>query len=359
MHIPDDWRQAANRITSNMDERCLVVVVGVPDTGKSTCCTYLARRLTEAGVRTGVVDADVGQSNIGPPAVISGGLVPPAIDSLADIALSTGYFLGSTSPTGHLLASVVGTQRVCQRLQSEIGAQAIVVDTSGLVRGGAGRALKEYKIALLQPSHVVLIQHSAELDGLARLWQCSRRITLHKLRPSPKATARPASARRAYRSRRWMEIFHETTPLSLPFDRLAVRGTCIGQGTVLPADQLASFGRQLDQPALYGETLDEKIVLVVEAMPEQRHLRRAATSAGDQQLRALPAHRFSNLLCGLLDGEGNLLTLAILHHADFLQRQFRLLLPAPAVAGGRILQLGRVLVRADGQELAALRPGDL
>lgn len=334
------------------------MVVGVPDVGKSTFCAYLATRLAASGWSTALVDADVGQSSIGPPAAISGGLVVQPIHSLAEVAPSASYFVGSISPEGRLLASVVGVQRVASRLRDQ-GAQAVVVDTSGLALGSSGQALKEHKADLLQPSDIVIVQRAGELEHLANLWQGAGAAAVHRLRPSAHASQRLPEQRRAYRAQCFGAYFKDAAPISAGFDRFALRGAWLLQGARLPAQELAQLSKALRIKVLHGERQGAQALLITAQRPEPRAVQTARSLLQAEHIHFRSPHRFDDLLCGLLNGSGDLLQLAILRHVDFEAGALRLLTPAPRAQGGRILHLGRVLLQPDGSELGVLRAADL
>lgn len=357
MHLPDDWREAADRIASAAASPT-VMVVGVPDAGKTTFCAYAASRLVEAGLRTGLVDADVGQSSIGPPAVIGGGLLAGPAGPLAEIEPSAGYFVGSISPEGHLLACVAGVQHVVRQLRQQ-GAQAVVVDTSGLVLGASGRALKEHKADLVQPTDIAVIQRSGELENLASLWERGGTARVHRLRPSPEAVVRTASQRRAYRSQRFAAAFKNASPFRLPFDRIALRGTWLLQGTSLPPADLARLTSLLQTPVVHAERLGGQALLVTSLPIDRQDVRLAQDKLKVEHVTARPASLFTNLLCGLQNGAGDLLAPAILQRVDFAGGMLRLLAPPARQDEWRVLHLGRVQLRADGEELGLLQPGDL
>lgn len=355
MHIPADWQETADRILGHAgEEPPLVMVVGAPDVGKSTFCAYLASRLHQAGLSTGVADADIGQSSIGPPAAIGGGLLRGPIASLAEVPAAVGYFVGAISPVGHLLACTVGVQRVVRRLQT-MGAAAVVVDTSGLVHGGAGRSLKEHKANLLQPTDLVVIQRQAELSHLVRGWQQTA-ARVHLLRASPAASPRLPAQRRSYRSQRFAAYFAAAQPVSLPMERVYLRNTWLHGGPRLSPELLQALSQRLGVAAVYGEQHGEQTQLVVEGWPSgtERRLR-----VDNQAISLWPAQRFSRLLCGLLDEEGYLVSMAILHHVDFAQGKLRLLSPPADFRRVRTVYLGRLLLQLDGAELGVLQPGDL
>lgn len=358
MDVSADWQKAAEGIVNQAAPGCLVLVVGVPDAGKSTFCAFLASQLHQAGLPSAVVDADVGQSSIGPPTAISGGFLLRPIQQLAEIEATASYFVGSISPAGHLLPTVVGVQRIVRRLQAQ-GAQAVVIDSSGLVLGSPGRALKEHKVDLLQPSHIVAIQRQEELAGLLRLWRRAGGASLSILRPSPAAVRRSPQERRRHRARRFAAYFREAAPASLRLDQVALRGTLLGQGHPLDQALLEEWNGRLKVTLLHGERLEDQALLVLAGRPGPALSQAIREALLVNSVRFFSASYFNNVLCGLLDQKSDLLSLAILHHIDFAAGSLRLLMPRPIPPGGRVLHLGRLLLRADGSELGMLRPGDL
>jgi polynucleotide 5'-hydroxyl-kinase GRC3/NOL9 len=109
----------------------------------------------------------VGQKTVGPPATVTLKLVRSAADLAPEVlyrpdALS---FVGSTSPEGHLLQVVTSTARLATQAR-ELGADLLVVDTSGLVSGVYGQILKYHKVEMLEPDLVVGLQRGEELQPL-------------------------------------------------------------------------------------------------------------------------------------------------------------------------------------------------
>src|SRR5919108_2821136 len=147
--------------------RGVTMLVGGLDTGKSS----LARRMAEAGVdarmTVGYLDADVGQSTIGPPTTVGLRLCRSRADLEPDALARADHlaFVGSTSPQGHLLPLVAGARLLLDRARAA-GADLVVVDTTGLVSGVYGQLLKFHKIGVLQPDLVVGLQRGEELQPL-------------------------------------------------------------------------------------------------------------------------------------------------------------------------------------------------
>src|SRR2546426_10020532 len=146
------WERALERAARSR----ATLLMGDVDTGKTSLATFLANELYRTGFRVGVVDADLGQSEIGPPTTIGLGRVRRRLDRLGDAEAAGLCFVGSTSPAGHVEATVVGARRMMER-GAALGCERLLVDTSGLVAGDPGGHLKRRKIERLGPDLVVCL----------------------------------------------------------------------------------------------------------------------------------------------------------------------------------------------------------
>ncbi len=202
--------------------RGVLMVLGAVDTGKTTFAQYLFRALEAISRRVAFLDGDPGQSFLGPPATLSlawsldveGAFPPP--DHVWR------YFVGSTTPHGHMLPAVVGGARLAQAALDG-GAEAVVYDTSGLVDPQqGGLALKNAKIDLLRPAMVFALQWMDELEPLLVPLRKSRRVKIIEMRPSNAVIRRDVIARREHRARQFGAYFAQAQPLTFDWSRTAV-----------------------------------------------------------------------------------------------------------------------------------------
>ncbi len=141
----------------------VAMLLGDTDTGKSTLARELVNRGLAAGRRVGVVDADIGQSEIGPPTAIGFGVAAAPVDTLADITAQRLYFVGDTTPARHLLPAVLGTSLLAAAARAA-GCDLIVVDTTGMVSGRLAQVLKFHKIQAVRPRTLLAVQDRQELE---------------------------------------------------------------------------------------------------------------------------------------------------------------------------------------------------
>jgi polynucleotide 5'-kinase involved in rRNA processing len=144
-----------------------IALIGALDTGKSTLARRLLAQALAAGRTGALVDADVGQKTVGPPTTVTLKMVrEPADLEPGRIEIPDQmHFAESTSPQGHLLPIVAGASRVVAKAR-ELGADFVVVDSSGLVSGVQGQLLKYHKFEVIQPDMVVGLKRGEELAPL-------------------------------------------------------------------------------------------------------------------------------------------------------------------------------------------------
>jgi polynucleotide 5'-hydroxyl-kinase GRC3/NOL9 len=160
----DPYEELVARVVAS---RGVVMLVGGLDSGKSTLARHIASAGLDAGLTVAILDADVGQSTVGPPTTVGLRLCRSRADLEAEPLARADHlaFVGSTSPQGHLLPLVVGSRLLLDRARAEV-ADLVVVDTTGLVSGVYGQLLKFNKVGVLKPDFLVGLKRGEELDPL-------------------------------------------------------------------------------------------------------------------------------------------------------------------------------------------------
>jgi polynucleotide 5'-hydroxyl-kinase GRC3/NOL9 len=213
------------------------MMLGAADVGKTTTATRLVGAAVRAGLGTAVVDADIGQSDIGPPATIGWGIAARPVRRMTDIAPAGLWFVGDTSPRGVYRYVVEGTAVLTATAQRR-GARLVVVDTTGWVDGIDAVAAKIRKIRRLAPRHIVAIQRTAEVEPI--LADVPTGTLVHRLRPAQAARTRTSAERRALREARFSTYFAGARPVVLDTRRLAfARCVLFHNAHVPPAQVLA------------------------------------------------------------------------------------------------------------------------
>jgi polynucleotide 5'-hydroxyl-kinase GRC3/NOL9 len=197
----------------------ITLVIGAGDTGKTTLVTGLAAALAARGEAVCIVDADLGQSDVGPPTTIGLGRVRRPIERLEEAEVLGLEFLGMTSPARCMRETGEATARLVARAQAA-GCARVLVDTSGLVEGSFGLALKRIKIDRVRPDLIIALQRTIECEPILRLYE--REITV--LRLPAAATGRRTQAERRRRRQRALDAhLAGAVPVTLDLTRVPAR----------------------------------------------------------------------------------------------------------------------------------------
>jgi polynucleotide 5'-hydroxyl-kinase GRC3/NOL9 len=238
----------------------VVLLLGAPDTGKSTFARNLLTAAAQAGRNAAYVDADVDQSTTGPPACVGLHWVRRP-DDPADLERADALeFVGSITPEGVVLEQVVATAKLVEMARGQ--ADLVVVDTTGVISGVVGQTLKYHKMELCRPDVVVGLQRGAELEPLVGMLRRFFSAEVEVAPADPEVRPATPEERRARRTAAFTAAF------TAPLERWRVR------------------------PTVFAPTLPAGLDLA----------------------------RLDRVLVGLMDGTGRCLGLGILEHEDGILR---------------------------------------
>jgi len=196
--IPASWRQAAATLGQMREGK--VVIVGASDVGKSTLCTYLVNKLVQGGQSVSLVDADIGQTDLGPPTTIAHAIGTQPITSLQELTVDRRLFIGDISPSGVERRLI----RDIQRLSSGNGKSLTIVNTDGWIADLAAMLYKTNLLTEVKPDLVLALAYSNELESILG----NTRFHALKIDASKEALERSRVDRRAIRTdgyRRFLE----------------------------------------------------------------------------------------------------------------------------------------------------------
>ena len=200
----------------------ICLILGGVDTGKTTLAAAIAGRLA-AGGPVGVIDADVGQSHIGPPAAVGWAIVEKPEVDFSQLTPRGISFVGDVTPVGHLLQLTEALTQCVGRLTGIAG--HIIIDTPGFITGPAASVLWWTVQRILQPKLIVAVQRDNELsDILAGLRNLDSQIEL--LKPHPGIPAKSAQARRSHRQNQFRKYFQDAQLHTLELSKTTIQTTC-------------------------------------------------------------------------------------------------------------------------------------
>ncbi len=292
----------------------IAIVVGMIDTGKST----LIKNISEL-IDVSIVDADIGQSDIGPPSVVSLG---ENIDG--QYRMVDGYFCGSISPAGHFLQLMAGTVRMVRASKKS----PVLINTIGLVTGDIGRSITTELVNALDPDLIICISHGDELRYLDTFARGGARV-LH-LPVSIHAKKKTTSERTYNRQLAFQEHFRGSSGKVFSFDRFSTERSLLFNGRRCDPTKLSD-------DLLYVEVSGSEAVIVSEEILQD--IDNIVHEPGVKTIQAYTIHDLIGSLVGLIGADGKFRGLGIIRQIDFKERSIEIY---TAVEDFSILQFGSI-----------------
>lgn len=190
--IPRSWRDALEAVLGI--DGGPILIIGGPDSGKNAFCVMAANGLIGRAGGASIIDADVGQCEIGPPGTICASRARAAFSSFSELAADLSIFIGRISPHGVEDRIIAGIGRLIERMAQGSRSPALV-NTDGWLEGD-GLPYKARMVEGLRPSLVVGI---GELGGLEDMISAP----LIRIGAPEMARAKPREDRRAHRRARF------------------------------------------------------------------------------------------------------------------------------------------------------------
>ena len=233
IHAPQDWFDILDPLEKN---KGIVILLGATDTGKSTLAKFLISHLSRKGLRVALVDADIGQSFLGPPTTIGFSIFKSHPDWEVILSTPEIFFVGSTTPEGHFPIHLKGVKKMVDKA-STCGAEVILVDTTGFVLGEAGKELKRRKIDLLSPRFILALQRSDEIEHILELYKENLHYKILRLPLSGQVRTRSMEERRTNRTNKFRDYFKYSMTHELPIEEVQIEGEVIdSSGFPIPLD---------------------------------------------------------------------------------------------------------------------------
>lgn len=186
--IPSSWRAVIDELLARPNST--IIIIGQTDSGKSTFSQFLSNSALNFSSKVGLIDADIGQSDLGPPGFIGASLVRRKVVDLRNLRPTVMEFVGVLSPSRAFEESIYKVAKTKEHLL-RYNPDYIIVNTDGWL-DEEGLVHKRKLIEKIKPNIVIEICQKESLikEGNYKL------ITLS---PSPHTVKRSQVMRRLSR----------------------------------------------------------------------------------------------------------------------------------------------------------------
>lgn len=219
MQIPDEWRELC-RNTRRLQS---VLVFGATDTGKSTLIRFLTSELLSSGSPVSLINTDVGQSDVGPPATMSISIVRSPFTSYQELAVDGMYFIGTNSPSGNTTRCLTGFHRMLEYAarKPEI---PVIVNTTGWAACCEAQQYKRAKLEMQNPGLVICFEGCEELEEIIRPYCRMKNPEIVKLPVSPWVKVRSLEERQKARMEKYRRYFQGSSLHSVNLRKVTLMG---------------------------------------------------------------------------------------------------------------------------------------
>ena len=256
---PAHYRDLLNRI----GEESKVLVLGGLDSGKTTLIRSLRTQLGGE-----VVDGDVGQSNIGPPGLVSRGYYGDG--------LKGAYFVGDITPRGNLVQVCTGLSRMSREAK-----RPCFIDTDGWIEGSVGRLYKSHMIDLVNPDFLVLMGENSEMEYFSS-WYISQK-TYSMTVSETRSTSR--GERLADRERRFKYYFSQAGDRTRSWSKLLLCNTSLGYGERLDPTKIEGY---FDGRVLAGWKWGDQVSVISEGGLNSPRQFKSSLHVTDVNVKTIP-----------------------------------------------------------------------
>ena len=321
--VPSSWDEAAKEILS-LDKPLTVMVIGGMDSGKTSFCTFLVNEAVMKKWRTSVIDADLGQSDVGPPSTVGFNFVTEPVKDLFEIDAQDAVFVGSTSPSGAINKVIEGLTQLKDKV-IEAGVDFLVINTDGWVEGEEAAAYKVRLAEKVGSSAVVGMQRGNELTPILDALHGVKVLVID----SPQLIQpRNREKRKVLRELSYKKYLKGAKMQSFSLSWIKVIDSLLGAGGPLHHRRLETLSNLLGKRPIYSEETVATILVVLkksEAVTEEQ-IKDAEEHFG-KRVKVIREGDEEGLLVGLKDEEDIFLGIGILHEVDYKRKILKIYTP--------------------------------
>ena len=306
------WIDYANR---RVDKNRRFVVMGPIESGKTTLSALLSNIALEKGLRPCIIDADVGQEDIGLPGFIAMSCPEKQIIWLRDLEPQYFRMVGVLSPqhgSTRLLSAVYELYSIAV---NKLGSDVVIVNTDGWVSSPLAIELK-FEIARIVRATDIAVMGPLRLYNAYSLKQSNNKAINIEYLESPKVVkARSREERKALRTMGYKKVLDGSTVRTIDLDSIIVVGSCLLSGDRIDSDECSKLSSYLGARVIYASEHYDSVYVYVENGIKPADLQNKMWR--NKNIFIISKDSEKGLLCSVIDEEFNEIAPCIIDGIDF------------------------------------------
>jgi len=343
--IPISWENASNQVLEH-GKPVTVMIMGGVDSGKTSFCAYLANKALRRKHRVAMIDADLGQADVGPPSTMGACQITRPVKDPFDIGAQNVLFVGVTSPSGAVSRVIEGLADMRDEMQKK-SVDILIINTDGWIDG---EDAVRYKVALakrIKPDLLVGIQEQGELTFLLGALTETQNLVVES---SPAVRKRDRDERKLLRELGYKKYLKGARPESFPLRWTRVAGVAFGIGVPVSRESMKRIEELLGATPLYcEETPDFVFIALDKEQWVDEELKKDLEERLNKRVKVVREGDEDGLLVALHDVNEVFLGIGVLEGIDYERRVVRVY--TPVREGVASLHLGRVKLDRKGREI--------
>lgn len=344
--IPRSWEDAVNTILDQKDGHVTVMVAGGIDSGKTSFCAYLVNKALKIKRHVTIIDADLGQSDVGPPSTIGSCRITKPIRDPFEIGAEDICFIGVTSPSGEVAKVIDSIEKMKEKALKRC-IDLLIINTDGWIEG---EDAIRYKVALvreIKPQIVVGIQEQSELTFLLGALTETQNIAVES---SPAVRKRDREERKLLRESGYKKYLKGAAVQSFPLSWIRISGVPFGIGQPPSRNHMNKIVEQIGTTPIYSEETPSLVFIALskEQWADEEIAKNLETTL-KRKVRIAWEGDEKGLLVALHDKDENFLGIGVIEELDYERRILKVY--TRIRSGVSSIHVGQIKLDRTGKEL--------
>ena len=351
-----EWLTIAQRI---LKQKETVMVLGKTDSGKTSTVCLFTQYLVRRNRKVAVIDGDIGQSTLGPPGTVNMGILEFQNLKTGMNPITHTVFIGATSPERCIQKCIDGLGKLNKIGQQSI-ADAVLIDTTGLISGNLGIILKRGLIERIKPTILMAIQFAEELEPILKSVENQASINIFRLKPCQNIHQKKWLERKVRRKKQFSAYFEKAVFKEFSFSEAWLKGPYFGQGYFFERKEIETINTRYQINLVTAEREESRIILITKGHQNELSsdkIRDIKNEFAVPRIILLSESWFPYFLVSFTNQEGLSKGLGIIQEIDFRQKKLMAYIPHSVIPNNFTrIEIGQVRIKPDGTELPFQQP---